>query len=78
MHELTILRTFAACTTILAAAMAAVNMNARIRCRLCDLLRRVYRLDGGRVVRKQIIPRDPERDPSVHQHPWRLALAAAG
>jgi hypothetical protein len=54
MHELTILRTFAACTTILAAAMAAVNMNARIRCRLCDLLRRVYRLDGGRVVRKHV------------------------
>lgn len=26
MHELTILRTFAACTTILAAAMAAANM----------------------------------------------------
>ena len=30
MDELTILRTFAACTTILAAAMVAANMNARI------------------------------------------------
>jgi uncharacterized membrane protein YphA (DoxX/SURF4 family) len=30
MDELTILRTFAACTTILAAALVAVNMNARI------------------------------------------------
>jgi hypothetical protein len=30
MDELAILRTFAACTTILAAAMVAANMNARI------------------------------------------------
>jgi hypothetical protein len=30
MDELTILRTVAACTTILAAAMVAANMNARI------------------------------------------------
>ena len=30
MDELAILRTFAACTTILAAAMIAANMNARI------------------------------------------------
>ena len=30
MDELTILRTFAGCTTILAAALVAVNMNARI------------------------------------------------
>ena len=30
MDELTILRTFVGCTTILAAALVAVNMNARI------------------------------------------------
>ena len=71
-HEMTILRTFAACTTILAVAMVA----AHTRCRLRNLLRLVYHLDGRRVVRKQIIPGDPERDPSADQHPWRLALVA--
>jgi hypothetical protein len=63
MDELTTLRTLAACTTVLAAAMVAANVN---RCRLCNLHYRFPRLDGGWLVRKQNIPSDPECDPSFN------------
>ena len=44
MEELAILRTFAAVTTVLAAALVAANLNARIT-RLRDLPRRLSSLD---------------------------------
>jgi hypothetical protein len=77
MDELNILRTVAASTTILAAAMVAANMRSHNRCRLRDLHCRVYRLDGGRM-RKQIITGDSEGDSSSNQYSWCVALAAKG
>lgn len=51
MDELVTLRTVAAWTTVLAAAMVAANVNARDRRRLRDLHCGVRCLDGGRLVR---------------------------
>ena len=50
MDILIILRTFAAVTTVLAAALVAANLNARVTvARLCDLHRCLHRLDGRRL-----------------------------
>ena len=49
MDELTTLRTFAACTTVLAAALVAANITPRVTVAvLRNLHRRIHRPDGGR------------------------------
>ena len=55
MDELTTLRTFAACTKVLRRHGRGEYECPHDRCGLCNLHRR-FRMDGGRLVRKQIIP----------------------
>ena len=56
MDKLTMLRTVAVCTTILAAAMVATNMNARITVAgFAIFIVALHRLDGGWLVGKQTV-----------------------
>lgn len=76
MDAMTLLRTFAAATTIIAALVAA-NWNARVMIAGFALFIVVLAgLDGGCLAGKQGITRHPECHPACNQCAWNLALAA--
>jgi hypothetical protein len=65
MEDLAVLRTVAAVTTVLAAALVAANLNARITVAgFIIFIVASIALDDRRLARKQSVARHPERNPS--------------
>jgi NaMN:DMB phosphoribosyltransferase len=79
MEELTILRTFAAVTTVLAAALVAANWNARITVAgfvIFIAASLAWMADGW--LESKTIAGHPERHPPPDQRARCLALASQG
>ena len=79
MEELVVLRTFAAVTTVLAAALVAANLNARVTVAgfvIFIVASIAWMIDGW--LETQSVARHPERDPPPDQRDRSLALVSEG
>ena len=78
MEELSILRTFAAATTVLAAALVAANVNARVTVAsfMIFIVASIAWMADGWLETKTSC--HPKRHPSRGQCDWSLALVSQG